>query len=167
LWLRGGNQAAQENLIKEASKRGITADHLIFAARIDDHSEYLASYTLADMFLDTYPYNAHTTASDALWAGLPVLTLMGESFAARVAASLLNAIDLPELITHSQAEYESLAVELATHPEKLLQIKRKLQDNRLTKPLFDTPRYTKNIEAAYTQMYGRYQAGLPPDHLYI
>ncbi|MBT8615308.1 tetratricopeptide repeat protein [Polynucleobacter paneuropaeus] len=167
LWLRGGNQAAQENLIKEASKRGITADHLIFAARIDDHSEYLASYTLADMFLDTYPYNAHTTASDALWAGLPVLTLMGESFAARVAARLLNAIDLPELITHSQAEYESLAVELATHPEKLLQIKRKLQDNRLTKPLFDTPRYTKNIEAAYTQMYGRYQAGLPPDHLYI
>ena len=84
-----------------------------------------------------------------------------------MAASLLNAIDLPELITHTQAEYESLAIELATHPEKLAQIKQKLQIHRLTKPLFDTPRYTKNIEAAYAQMYERSQAGLPPDHLYI
>ncbi|QWD05862.1 tetratricopeptide repeat protein [Polynucleobacter paneuropaeus] len=167
LWFRDGNSLAKSNLIKEAIKRGVSQDRLIFARRIDEQSEYLASYALADLFLDTFPYNAHSTAAEALWAGLPVLTLIGQSFAARVAASLLNAIDLPELITHTQAEYESLAIELATHPEKLAQIKQKLQIHRLTKPLFDTPRYTKNIEAAYAQMYERSQAGLPPDHLYI
>ena len=167
LWFRDGNSLAKSNLIEEAIKRGISEDRLVFARRIDEQSEYLASYALADLFLDTFPYNAHTTASDALWAGLPVLTLIGQSFAARVAASLLNAIDLPELITHSQAEYESLAIELATHPEKLAQIKQKLEMNRLTKPLFDTPRYTKHIEAAYTLMYERYHSGLPPDHFYI
>ncbi|MBT8523410.1 tetratricopeptide repeat protein [Polynucleobacter paneuropaeus] len=166
LWLLEDNALAKANLEKEALQRGIAPERLVFAGRLET-SEHLARHALADLFLDTFPYNAHTTASDALWAGLPILTLIGQSFAARVAASLLNAIDLPELVTQNQQEYEALAVELATHPEKLAQIKRKLQDNRLTKPLFDTPRYTKNIEAAYTQMYGRYQAGLPPDHLYI
>ncbi|QWD05861.1 tetratricopeptide repeat protein [Polynucleobacter paneuropaeus] len=166
LWLLEDNHKAKENLQKEAIARGIDKDRLIFASRLET-SEHLARHALADLFLDTFPYNAHTTASDALWAGLPVLTLIGQSFAARVAASLLNAIDLPELITHTQAEYESLAIELATHPERLAQIKQKLQIHRLTKPLFDTPRYTKNIEAAYAQMYERSQAGLPPDHLYI
>ena len=166
LWLLEDNPVAKENLQKEAIARGIDKDRLIFAGRLET-SEHLARHALADLFLDTFPYNAHTTASDALWVGLPVLTLIGQSFAARVAASLLNAIDLPELITHSQAEYESLAIELATHPEKLAQIKQKLEMNRLTKPLFDTPRYTKHIEAAYTLMYERYHSGLPPDHLYI
>ncbi|MBT8609168.1 tetratricopeptide repeat protein [Polynucleobacter paneuropaeus] len=166
LWLLEDNHKAKENLQKEAIARGIDKDRLIFASRLET-SEHLARHALADLFLDTFPYNAHTTASDALWAGLPVLTLIGQSFAARVAASLLNAIDLSELITHTQAEYESLAIELATHPERLAQIKQKLQIHRLTKPLFDTPRYTKNIEAAYAQMYERSQAGLPPDHLYI
>jgi predicted O-linked N-acetylglucosamine transferase (SPINDLY family) len=119
------------------------------------------------LFLDTFPYNAHTTASDALWAGLPLLTMKGESFASRVAASLLTAIDLPELITSSQEHYETLAIELATNPAKLKAIKVKLESNRLTTPLFDTLRFTKNLEHAYTKMYERYHADLPPDNIYI
>ena len=122
---------------------------------------------MADLFLDTLPYNAHTTASDALWAGLPVLTRIGETFAGRVAASLLNAIGLTELITSTPQAYEALAIELATNPEKLANIKRKLATNRLTSPLFDTQMYTQHIEAAYTAMYERYQADLPPDHIYV
>ena len=167
LWLRDDHPTAKANLIKEAAARGIAQERLVFAGRIQDQSEYLARYAVADIFLDTFPYNGHSTASEALWAGLPVLTLMGQSFAARVAASLLHAIDLPELITQTQAEYEDLAVDLATHPEKLEKIKQKLNANRLTKPLFDTPRFTRNLEAAYTQMYKRYLADLPPEHLYI
>ena len=122
---------------------------------------------ISNLFLDTLPYNAHTTASDALWAGLPVLTLMGQTFPGRVAASLLNAIGLPELITHSQDEYENLAIELARNPQKLEDIKLRLAHNRLNTPLFDTPLFTKNIEAAYTQMYERYQADLAPEHITI
>jgi protein O-GlcNAc transferase len=130
-------------------------------------SEHLARHHLADLFLDTLPYNAHTTASDALWAGLPVLTQIGSAFAGRVAASLLNAIDLPELITHSGEEYEALAIELALNPEKMKAIKEKLSRNRLTTPLFDTPLYTMHLEAAYEAMYQRYRTGLPPDHIWI
>jgi predicted O-linked N-acetylglucosamine transferase (SPINDLY family) len=113
------------------------------------------------------PYNAHTTASDALWAGLPVLTQSGKSFASRVAASLLTALDLPELITSGQDAYEALAVDLAANPEKLSAIRRKLEANRLTKPLFDTRRYATNIEAAYVAMAERCEAGLRPDHIFI
>jgi protein O-GlcNAc transferase len=119
------------------------------------------------LFIDTLPCNAHTTASDALWAGLPVLTCMGETFASRVAASLLNAIELPELITNTQADYEAKAIELGNNPAKLKAIKDKLERNRLTTALFDTPRFTKHIEAAYKQIFERYQADLPPDHIYI
>ena len=129
--------------------------------------EHMARHKAADLFLDTLPYNAHTTASDALWSGLPVLTCMGESFASRVAASLLNAIGLPELVTTTQNEYELLAIELASTPEKLKAIKDKLERNRLVTPLFDTPRFTKIIETAYTKMYERYQVDLPPEHIYI
>ncbi|MGA6937688.1 MAG: hypothetical protein WB041_20230, partial [Pseudolabrys sp.] len=111
--------------------------------------------------------NAHTTASDALWAGLPVLTCRGQTFAGRVAASLLNAINLPELIAATPETYEQMAIDLATHPEKLAAIKRKLAENRLTTPLFDTKLFTKHIEAAYTAMYKRHQAGLSPDHIAI
>jgi len=125
--------------------------------------EHLARHRVADLFLDTLPYNAHTTASDALWAGLPVLTQIGNAFAGRVAASLLNAIGLPELITHSREEYEALAIE-ALNGEKLKAIKERLSRNRLTSPLFDTPLYTMHLEAAYEAMYQRYKAGLPPDH---
>ena len=129
--------------------------------------EHLARHSLADLFLDTLPYNAHTTASDALWAGLPVLTCLGETFAGRVAASLLNAIRLPELITTTLEAYEEMAIDLATHPEKLAAIKRKLTENRLTTPLFDTKLFTKHIEAAYTTMYERHQADLAPDHFVV
>ena len=132
-----------------------------------DLPEHLARHSAADLFLDTLPYNAHTTASDALWAGLPVLTCMGESFASRVAASLLNAIELPELITTSQEQYEATAIELATNQEKLQAIKQKLERNRLNAPLFDTQKFTNHIETAYVQMYERHLAELPPDHIYI
>jgi predicted O-linked N-acetylglucosamine transferase (SPINDLY family) len=127
----------------------------------------LARHRQADLFLDTYPYNAHTTTSDALWAGLPVLTLMGQSFASRMAASILNAIGLSELITTTQKEYEALAIEIALNPNKLADIKYKLETNRLTAPLFDTPLFTKNIEAAYIKMMERYHADLEPDHISI
>jgi predicted O-linked N-acetylglucosamine transferase (SPINDLY family) len=129
--------------------------------------EHLSRHYEADLFLDTFPCNAHTTTSDALWAGLPVLTLIGESFASRVAASLLNAIGLPELITSTQAEYEALAIELAKNAQKLANFKLNLANNRLTTPLFDTPLFTKNLEAAYIQMYERFQFDLEPGHISI
>jgi len=166
LLLLEDNSRSEVNLKREAEKQGVDASRLIFVERasLRDH---LARHRQADLFLDTFPYNAHTTASDALWAGLPVLTLMGESFASRVAASLLTAIDLPELITSSQEQYEALAIELATNPAKLKAIKMKLESNRLTTPLFDTPRFTKHLEESYTKMYERYHANLPPEHIYI
>lgn len=166
LWLYQDNPAAADNLRKEAVRRGLDYRRLVFAAKIE-LSEHLARHRLADLFLDTIPCNAHTTASDALWSGLPVLTRIGQSFASRVAASLLHAIGLPELITLTESEYEAMAIELATHPEKLKAIKLKLEQNRLTMPLFDTERYTRNLEAAYVAMYERYQADLPPDHIAI
>ena len=166
LWLFQDNSWALENLKKEAEKQGIAADRLVFAERLP-LPEHLARHRQADLFLDTFPYNAHTTTSDALWTGLPVLTLMGKSFASRVAASLLNAIGLPELITSNQEEYEALAIELALNPHKLADIKLKLAKNRLTTPLFDTPLFTKNLEAAYIKMYERYQDDLEPDHISI
>jgi predicted O-linked N-acetylglucosamine transferase (SPINDLY family) len=129
--------------------------------------DYLARYRVADLFLDTLPYNAGTTASDALKMGLPVLTCVGESFASRVAASLLNAVNLPELITTTQAQYESLAIDLALHPEKLKALKDKLANNLPTAPLYNTPLFTKHLESAYLSMYDRYQKGLAPEHIYV
>ena len=166
LWLFEDNSSATENLRLEASRRDVDPNRLIFAQKLplEDH---LARHYLADLFLDTKPYNAHTTASDALWTHLPVLTLAGESFASRGAASLLNAIGIPELITHTQEEYEVMAILLATNPEKLLSIKQKLIANRLDRPLFDTPLYSRDIETAFMEMYKRYQADLLPDHLFI
>ena len=166
LWLLEDNPTAKLNLRKEALTRGLDPNRLVFAKRMN-LPEHLARHSVADLFIDTLPCNAHTTASDALWAGLPVLTCMGESFASRVAASLLNAIELPELITTTQEQYESTAIELAANPAKLKSIKDKLERNRLITPLFDTLRYSKHIETAFTQMYERYQADLPPDHIYI
>jgi len=165
LWLFEANPWVSANLRKEAQKQSIDPKRLIFASRIPSLADHLARYRAADLFIDTLPYNAHTTASDALWAGLPVLTLIGQSFAARVAASLLNAIDLPELITHTREEYEALAIELASHPHKLATIKQKLAENRLTTPLFDAPLFTKHLEAAYTQMMERYWAELAPEYI--
>ena len=166
LWLLEDNNTAGINLRKELRKRGLGPNRLVFAKRIN-LPDHLARQRVADLFIDTLPYNAHTTASDALWAGLPVLTCMGESFASRVAASLLYAIELPELITTTQAQYEATAIELANNPTKLKAIKTKLERNRLITPLFNTQLFTKHIEAAYAQMYERFRADLPPDHIYI
>ncbi len=166
LLLYADNSHAPTHLKRQAQMRGVAPERLVFAKRLP-RDEYLARYKAADLFLDTSPYNAGTTASDALWAGLPVLTLMGESFASRVAASLLTAIDLPELIASSPQQYEAIALELASHPQKLALIKHRLAENRLTQALFDTPRFARGLEAAYEAMYDRYQAGLAPDHIYI
>jgi predicted O-linked N-acetylglucosamine transferase (SPINDLY family) len=160
------NKWAKQNLQEAFEAEGINSARLVFASRIPKE-ENLARYRACDLFLDTFPYNAGTTASDALWAGVPVLTRIGQSFASRVAASLLNAIGLPELITNTQEEYEALAIELAMNPQKLADIKLKLANNRLTTPLFDTPLFAKNLEAAYLQMYERYQADLQPEHIEI
>jgi len=166
LWLLQDNPWAVENLKEEALKQGVDVNRLVFAERMPP-PEHLARHRQADLFLDTLPYNAHTTCSDALWAGLPVLTLMGESFASRVAASLLNAVGLPELITSTQESYEVLAIGLARNPQKLSDIKLKLARNRLSAPLFDTPLFAKNLETAYIEMYERYQVDLQPDHIFI
>ena len=166
LWLYQDNPWVVDSLKTKALHHGVNENSLVFAEYMS-LAEHLARHRQADLFLDTLPYNAHTTASDALWAGLPVLTLMGRSFASRVAASLLNAIGLPELITNTQEEYEALAIQLAKNPKKFADIKLRLDSNRLTAPLFDTPLFTKNLEAAYIKMYERYQADLEPDHIFV
>jgi predicted O-linked N-acetylglucosamine transferase (SPINDLY family) len=161
LWLLQDNATAEANLRAEAQRHGIDPARLVFADRrpIEEH---LARHRVADLFLDTLPYNAHTTASDALWAGLPVLTCLGETFAGRVAASLLNAVGLPELITTNMADYEAMAQKIAREPERLAEIKAKLARNRDTCALFDTPRFARHIEAAYLQMWEIFQRGEPP-----
>ena len=160
------NESAKNNLIKEIVNRGIEPNKLYFGQRLA-MDDYLARYRVADLFLDTLPYNAGTTASDALRMGLPVLTCMGESFASRVAASLLNAVNLPELITTNPEDYEALAIDLATHPEKLAAIKAKLIAHLPTAPLYNTPLFTQHLESAYKTMMQRYHDGLAPDHLYV
>jgi len=152
LWLFEENKTAAVNLRKEAQKRGLAPERLVFAPKME-LSEHLARHKLADLFIDTLPCNAHTTASDALWAGLPVLTCMGESFASRVAASLLNAIEMPELITSSLKEYEELAVALGKDPKRVKALKQKLENNKLTTPLFDSSLFTLNIERVYESIF--------------
>jgi protein O-GlcNAc transferase len=166
LWLLEDNTTASANLRSEAERRGVAPERLIFAARATQ-GEHLARHSAADLFLDTLPYNAHTTASDALWAGLPLLTCQGQSFAGRVAASILGAIDLPELVTASPEAYETRAVELATQPGLLAGIKRRLGINRTTAPLFNAREYAGHIGSAYAQMFERYHAGQPPDDIQI
>ena len=166
LWLFESNSSAVTNLRKEAVKFGINEERLIFAKKMPV-TDHLNRIQMADLFIDTLPCNAGTTASDALRMGLPVLTCMGHSFVSRVAASLLNAVNLPELITTSQEQYESLAIELAMHPDKLKSIKDKLANNLLTAPLYDTPLFTKHLESAYMTMIDRYQQGLDPEHIYV
>lgn len=167
LWLLGGgNETALAYLRVQASQQGITEGRLIFAKRLAK-DQHLERHRLADLFLDTRICNAHTGASDALWAGLPVLTCIGETFPSRVAASLLNAVGLPELITHSLEEYEELAVHLATHPDELAVLRAKLAEQRLCSPLFDTERFARHLERAYEMIWQRYQQGLPPAPLWV
>lgn len=161
LWLLQDNAAVPRNLRSEALRRGVAAQRLVFAPRLD-LDRHLARHQVADLFLDTLPCNAHTTASDALWAGLPVLTCMGTTFPGRVAASLLNAVGLPELVTENLADYEALALKLARCPELLSDIRARLSRNRSEYPLFDTKRFCSHIESAYTLMWERHQRGDPP-----
>ena len=167
LWLSDMNETAKNNLCREAQSHSIDPARLIFAPRAPLNEDHLARHRLADLFLDTMPYNAHATTSDALWAGLPVLTCAGASFAGRVASSLLKAVGLAELVTNTAADYERIAFELATTPDRLAALRQKLAANRLTAPLFDTMRYTRHIEAAFATMIERRRVGLGPDHIVL
>lgn len=162
LWLLGGEPHAIHNLRREAVARGITSDRLVFAPFVanDDH---IARHKLADLFLDTLPCNAHATASDALWAGLPILTCLGNTFAGRVGASLLRAVGLPEMVTESLPQYETLALSLARDQRQLAAIKAKLARNLLSESLFDTARFTRDLEAAFEVIWRRHQADLAPE----
>ncbi len=167
MWLSQANATAIGNLRKQASAAGIDASRLVFTQRLSSSADHLARHRLADLFLDSWPYSAHTTASDALWMGLPVLTRIGETFAGRVAASLLNAVGLPELITESREQFESLAIDLATQPPRLAAIKDRLARNRSSSALFDTTLYTRQLENLYAQMYDRLQQGMSPEHIHV
>jgi protein O-GlcNAc transferase len=166
LWLLATNPPATANLLKEARLRGVEPHRLVFAKH-DDFERYLARQQLADLALDTLPYNAHTTAVDALWVGLPMVTCPGETFPSRVAASLLNAMGLPELVTPSLADYEALALALACNPVKLAAVQRKVAANRPTTALFDTARRTRHLEAAYSAMMERHRRAEEPADLAV
>jgi protein O-GlcNAc transferase len=162
LWLLESNSVAQENLRREARSHGVSAERLVFASILPS-DQHLARHRLADLFLDTRPVNAHTTASDALWAGLPLVTCTDDAFAGRVAASLLHAVGLSELAVHDPEEYEAIALRLATTPPLLAELRARLARNRSTHPLFDTDRYRRHLEAAYATMWERQQHGLAPE----
>jgi predicted O-linked N-acetylglucosamine transferase (SPINDLY family) len=167
LWLAQMDERAGENLRAQAQRCGISPARLILAPKMPRIEDHLARYRAADLFLDTLPYGAHATASDALWAGLPLLTIRGNAFAARVGASLLGSLGLEELITTSLPEYERLAVALATDRPRLESLRARLAAARLTAPLFDTEGYTRCMEAAYAAMLERSRGGLAPEHLDI
>ncbi|MBV8752796.1 MAG: tetratricopeptide repeat protein [Hyphomicrobiales bacterium] len=161
LWLLGGSATVESNLRREAQARGMASDRLIFAPRLG-YAEYLRRYRLADLFLDTTPFNAGATASDALWAGLPLITCSGEAFAARMAASLLHAVGLPQLVASSLEDYERIALALARDRAAIDALKATLAQNRATCALFDTARFRRHLEGAYQKMWERHQAGHPP-----
>jgi predicted O-linked N-acetylglucosamine transferase (SPINDLY family) len=159
LWLAQPIAAAEHNLRREARARGIADERLIFAPRTPTLAGHFARLQCADLALDTYPYASHTTASDALWAGVPLVTLRGETFASRVAASILHAVQLPELVAGSERQCYQLALELATHPDRLAQIRTRLAANRLSCALFDSERFTRDLERLFRQMWADYRAG--------
>ena len=163
LWLSIGNLAARRNLRRAAESGGVAGERLVFAPRLPQIEDHLARHRLADLMLDSLPYNAHTTAADALWAGLPLVTCLGQGFAGRVAGSLLHAVGLPELVTETPAEYEALALALARDPARLAALRARLDDNRKTAPLFDTARYCRHLERAYTAMQQRAARGEKPE----
>ena len=167
LWLKDNDPASTQNLRREAEQRGIAPERLVFAPSVPDVADHLARHRQADLFLDTLHYNAHTTASNSLWAGVPLITCLGSTFASRVAASLVRAAGLPELVTKSLADYEALALTIARDPSLLASLKAKLARNRNTFPLFDTALFTRNVEAAYTEMWRRTQRGEPPTHIAV
>jgi predicted O-linked N-acetylglucosamine transferase (SPINDLY family) len=162
LWLKSYNELAERNLRREAEERGVEAGRLIFAPRVDDAAEHLARYRVADLFLDTRPYNAHATAMDALWSGLPVLTCSGRSFQGRVAGSLLRSAGLSELVTETLDEYEARARRLALEPELLAGLRGRLERSRSSAPVFDVRRLCRHLERAYRQMWEKWREGDPP-----
>jgi predicted O-linked N-acetylglucosamine transferase (SPINDLY family) len=162
LWLREMGAEARANLQQQAQRRGVSQERLVFAAREPQMAQHLARQSLADVYLDTFPYNAHSTACDALWAGVPVLTCAGRSFASRVAASALSAVGMPELITHSLEEYAAKALELGRAPQQLRQLRERLQRTRAASALFDTRRYCRHLESAFLSMHARAVQALPP-----
>ena len=166
LWLLRSNRWAEANLRARAAEVGIEPARIVFAESLP-HDEHLARLQLADLFLDTFNVNAHTTASDALWAGLPIVSMAGRQFAALVGASLLAAAGLAELICDSEAAYEALCLDLAARPEKLAAFRAILATEHEALPLFDTLRYTRHLESAYEAVHRRAVAGLAPDHLTI
>jgi protein O-GlcNAc transferase len=161
LWLFEDNADAAHNLRREAERRGVASSRIVFAPRWPPE-EHLARHRLADLFVDTLPYNAHTTASDALWAGLPLVTVRGTTFAGRVASSLLDAAGLPELVTGSMDQYEALALDLATNPDRLAAFRDRLVANRDRCTLFDAGRFRRHIESAYEMMWQRFARGESP-----
>ncbi|HWY65877.1 MAG TPA: hypothetical protein VNX61_11750, partial [Rhizomicrobium sp.] len=161
-WLLDDNATAKRHLAAAATARGVDPSRLIFAPRLPP-AAHLARHRLADLFLDTIPYNAHTTASDALWAGLPVLSLLGTQFDGRVAASLLETMGLPELVTHSVEDYEALALALAHNPQQLQSLRTRLEANRRTSPLYDTDRFRRALETAYRRIIETSRAGHAPE----
>jgi predicted O-linked N-acetylglucosamine transferase (SPINDLY family) len=166
LWLLGEGAGQQRRLRDEAVSRGVRAERLVFAKRIP-YGEHLVRLRLADLFLDTLPFNAGATAGDVLWAGVPLLTCAGEAFASRMAGSVLRAVGMPELITDSPAEYEARAIELARDADQLAALRARLAANRHTHPLFDMNRYCKYLEAAYVAMWERSQRGEPPEGINV
>jgi predicted O-linked N-acetylglucosamine transferase (SPINDLY family) len=166
LWLAQDNATVTTNLRSQAADQGIAPERLIFSSRAP-LPEHYARNALADLFLDTFPYGAHSTGADALWSGLPVLTRRGESFASRVAGSLLFELGLPELVTYSLEQYEATALHLATHPQELAALRRRLETNRATSPLFDASDIARRMERAYVAALKRHLSGQAPDHLDI
>jgi predicted O-linked N-acetylglucosamine transferase (SPINDLY family) len=166
LWLLEDNADASANLRAQARHAGIATERVIFAPRLPP-AGHLARQRLADLFLDTLPYNAHTTAADALWAGLPLLTQRGATFPGRVGASLLSALALPELVTETQEDYETMAVALATDRTRLAALREKLAANRCNQALFDTRGFTAHLESAFATMVERHRAGLAPAHFSV
>lgn len=166
LWLLKSNDEAQRALGAEAARRGVDPQRIVWAARMP-LTDHLARHRHADLFLDTFHYNAHTTCSDALWGGVPVLTLAGATFPSRVGASLLAAIGLPELVTRGVAAYEGLALELATSPARLAALRERLQHQRTNSPLFDSERFARRLESAFDAMWQRHRQGLAPDHIRV
>lgn len=167
LWLFEANRTVRDNLAYETASRGVDPDRLVFAPFEADQAKHIARYGQADLFLDTLPVNAHTTASDALWAGVPVVTCPGESFVSRVAASLLHAVGLPELVAPSLEAYEALALSLAQDPQRLTALKAHLAAVRASAPLFDTATYTRNLDTAYLRMHALHHAGKPPEAIVV
>jgi protein O-GlcNAc transferase len=162
LWVLADTPSAQENLKREAAARGVHSDRLVFAGRMS-YEDYMSRMRLADLFLDTFPFNGGTTTSDALWMGVPVLTCTGESFASRMAGSLLTVLGLPELVTSDLPAYERRAIELIESPSRLAELRARLGESLVASPLYKAERFCRHLERAYRTMWERHESGLPPE----